>query len=53
MRGVDHEASRVEGVGEYLVELEVPGAGLRLVGGEHENGLAPPLLELHLGDAGA
>ncbi len=51
--GVDDEADGVEGIGEDLVERQVPGAGLGLVRHEDDHGLARPLFKLHLGDSRA
>ena len=50
---VDDQPRRVERIREDLVERQVPGAGLGLVGHEDDDWLGRPLFELHLAHARA
>ena len=47
--GGDDQTDGIEGVGEHLVERQVPGTRRGLIGHEDDNRLRLPLLELHLG----
>jgi len=48
---VDDKAGSIERVGKHLVEEEVPGPRLGLVGHEHEDWIGTAFLKLHLRDA--